>query len=160
MSKPDSEFINAFRLDQSPGELGADPLDSSSPFPDLWKYQTTSSGSAAKLVKTIEATALQENVLGTELVNELNKRADNASKASADALDKRIAEISEQAVTNLMGKATRVAISAATRQQAIEKIINRCRRALVTKGFPADSERWSLLQQSCERFVNESLMIA
>ena len=84
----------------------------------------------------------------------------NASKASANALDKRIAEISEQAVTNLMGKVTRVAVSAATRQQAIEKIINRCRHALITKGFPADSERWSALQQTCEEFVTQSLMIA
>lgn len=152
------EFEIGMRLDESPGCLGDDVLDSTSPFPHDWERRVR--GDASRLVKIIEATALAESVLGPDLVSELNTRAENASKASANALDKRIAEISEQAVTNLMGKVTRVAVSAATRQQAIEKIINRCRHALITKGFPADSERWSALQQTCEEFVTQSLMIA
>ncbi len=156
MIKVGSEFTIAMGLDETPGELGTDVFDTSAPFSELWRFQATSRGDATKLVKAIEATTLQENILGVELVRELDARA---------ALSKRVAETANRIADDLLAKASRIVANAPLRKRAVVGIVGDFKQALLRNGHREGvedfgSDGWERLSASMEQFVNESLAVA
>lgn len=165
MIKVGSEFTIAMGLDETPGELGTDVFDTSAPFSELWRFQATSRGDATKLVKAIEATTLQENILGVELVRELDARAEKAAQANVTALSKRVAETANRIADDLLAKASRIVANAPLRKRAVVGIVGDFKQALLRNGHREGvedfgSDGWERLSASMEQFVNESLAVA
>ena len=121
-------------------------------FSEIFEYQPAAGHAGDDLAKQAELQELRETVLGEDI----DIVCATARDSAVVNLEKRAAALAAQAATKYL----RIAKNAPTRQRAIEKILNKGRQALLTKGYSGDSEKWAALQGSCEQFVTQSLMAA
>jgi hypothetical protein len=135
----------------------ADLLDATRPFGDLFDY-TPESGRAVELVRQIRAADRIEKVLGTDVCDALKA----VHSATAVALDRRIATVTQRVTDELMTKATRVVAGAPLRKRAITGIVNKFKQELIGKGYSGGVESfgadgWERLASSMESFVTQAV---